>query len=158
MASSAGAGLVKELEATLKFFKTTLSAFEPGDATYAPNPDLYTVAGHVAHAADTVDWFIEGGFGKGWDMEFETLIAKAKGVTSLEEATAWLERAFAHAIEVVDLASDAQLFEPIPDTRIMGGAPRAAVVSGIVDHTAHHRGSLAVYARLLGKVPPMPYA
>ena len=36
--------------------------------------------------------------------------------------------------------------------------PRLGVVSGIVDHTAHHRGSLAVYARLRGKVPPMPYA
>ncbi len=24
-------------------------------------------------------------------------------------------------------------------------------------HTAHHRGALAVYARLLGKVPAMPY-
>jgi uncharacterized damage-inducible protein DinB len=40
----------------------------------------------------------------------------------------------------------------------MGGAPKRAVISGIVDHTAHHRGSLAVYARLRGKVPTMPYA
>jgi len=38
------------------------------------------------------------------------------------------------------------------------GAPRAAVVSGIADHTAHHRGALSVYARLIGKEPPMPYA
>ena len=46
----------------------------------------------------------------------------------------------------------------IPDTRIMEGAPRLSVVSGIVDHTAHHRGSLAVYARLIGKEPLMPYS
>jgi uncharacterized damage-inducible protein DinB len=26
-----------------------------------------------------------------------------------------------------------------------------------VEHTAHHRGALTVYSRLLGKVPPMPY-
>ena len=39
----------------------------------------------------------------------------------------------------------------------MSGAPRLAVVSGIVDHTAHHRGALSVYCRLLNKVPPMPY-
>ena len=91
-------------------------------------------------------------------MDFEADIREAKAVTSLEDAVAWLHRAFEHAIEVVGSASDEELFTPIPDTRIMEGAPRAAAVSGIVDHTAHHRGSLAVYARLIGKVPLMPYS
>jgi uncharacterized damage-inducible protein DinB len=27
----------------------------------------------------------------------------------------------------------------------------------MVEHTAHHRGALTVYSRLLGKVPLMPY-
>lgn len=151
-------GLVVDLESTLRFFQTTLAVFEPGDASYAPSPELYTVAGHVAHAADSVDWFIEGAFGAGWDIDFDALIAKAKAVTSLEEATDWLKRAFANAVTVVGAASDKDLFTPIPDTRIMNGAPRIAVVSGIIDHTAHHRGSLAVYARLIGKVPAMPYS
>jgi len=151
-------GLVKELESTQKFFMTTLSVFEPDDAGFAPYPELYTVAGHVAHAADSIDWFIEGAFGGGWDMEFEASIAKAKAVTSLQEAIEWLNRAFVNAKAVVGKASDQILFELIPDTRIMEGAPRLAVVSGIVDHTAHHRGSLAVYARLIGKQAPMPYS
>jgi uncharacterized damage-inducible protein DinB len=151
-------GLVMDLKGTQKFFKTTLSVFEPEDAGFAPSPEVYTVAGHVAHAADSVDWFVEGAFGEGWDMDFDALIAKAKAVTSLEEAVAWFDRAFTNAIEVVGAASDQVLFEAIPDKRIMEGAPRIAIVSGIVDHTAHHRGSLAVYARLIGKVPEMPYA
>ena len=151
-------GLVKELESTQKFFKTTLSVFTPDDEGFAPFPELYTVAGQVAHAADSIDWFIEGAFGDGWDLEFDASIAKAKAVTSLDEAKEWLDRAFANAIAAVGAASDETLFESIPDTRIMGGAPRAAVVSGIVDHTAHHRGSLAVYARLVGKEPMMPYS
>ncbi len=155
---SAADGFVKELESTLKFFKTTIATFEPADEGFAPHSDLYSVAGHIAHAADSVDWFIEGGFGKGWDMEFDALIAKAKAVTSLEEATAWLEKSFANAIAIVGAASDETLFEPMPDTRIMGPAPRCSVISGVVDHTAHHRGSLAVYARLIGKVPAMPYS
>jgi uncharacterized damage-inducible protein DinB len=155
---AAAQGLVRELESTLKFFKTTLSIFEPDDGGFAPFPELYTVSGHVAHTADSVDSFIEGAFGAGWDMEFEALIATAKAVTSLPEAIEWLDRAFANAAEVVGAASDEALFEPIPDTRIMTGAPRIAVISGIVDHTAHHRGSLAVYARLIGKEPAMPYA
>ncbi len=151
-------GLVQQLESTQKFFKTTLSVFVPEDGGFAPYPELYTVAGHVAHAADSIDWFIEGAFGGGWDLEFDALIAKAKAVTTLEEAVGWLDRAFTNAIAVVGAASDQVLVESIPDKRIMEGAPRLAVVSGIVDHTAHHRGSLAVYARLIGKEPPMPYA
>ena len=151
-------GLVSQLESTKKFFNTTLSVFESDDAGFAPYPELYTVAGHVAHVADSTEWFIEGAFGDGWDLEFDASIAKAKSVTSLEEANEWLDRSFANAIAVVGAASDQTLFEPIPDTKIMEGAPRMAVVSGIVDHTAHHRGSLAVYARLVGKEPLMPYS
>ena len=155
---SAAPGLVMELQQTLKFFKNTLSCFEAGDAGFAPNEDVFTVAGQVAHTAFTVDWFIEGGFGAGWDMDFDAEVAKAKAVTSLDEAVAALDAAFENAEKVVGAASDEELFSPIPDQNIMAGAPRQAVVSGIVDHTAHHRGSLAVYARLLGKVPTMPYA
>ena len=151
-------GLVKEMESTQKFFNTTVSVFESDDAGFAPYPELYTVAGHIAHAADSIDWFIEGAFDDGWDMEFEASIAKAKEVTSLQGATEWLDRSFVNARAVVGEASDQILFELIPDTRIMEGAPRLAVLSGIVDHTAHHRGSLAVYARLIGKQAPMPYS
>ena len=46
---------------------------------------------------------------------------------------------------------------PLPKDGIMGGAPRMAIVGGIIDHTAHHRGALSVYARLRGKAPAMPY-
>ncbi len=154
----AAEGFTKELEMDLKFFKATLSVFREEDAGYAPQPELYTVAGHVAHTADTVNWFVEGAFGTGWDMDFAALIAHAKAVTSLAEATAQLAQAFAKAAEVIGAASDGQLFEPIPDKQIMEGAPRCSIVSGITDHTAHHRGALAVYARLQGKEPPMPYA
>ena len=150
--------LVRELESTRKFFKATLSVFGSDDAGFAPVPELYTVAGHVAHVADSVDWFVDGAFGEGWNMNFETLIARAKAVTSLSEATDWLDRSFANAGKVVGAASDQQLHEVIPDTRIMSGAPRMAIVSAITDHTAHHRGALTVYARLIGKVPPMPYS
>lgn len=155
---SRAAGLASVLESTHTYFRKTLSTFAPEDAGYAPNPELYSVAGHVAHTADSVDWFIEGAFGTGWDMDFDSMIAKARAVTSLSDASDWLDRAFKNAVTVVGSASDEELLSPIPDARIMEGENRIVVVSGIVDHSAHHRGSLAVYARLLGKVPPMYYA
>ncbi len=154
---SAAEGYKKELENALKFFNSTISVFGEADSEYAPEPELYSVAGHVAHTADTVDWFVEGAFGSGWNMDFEAEVAKSKAVKSLEEAKERLQQAFANAAAVIGAATDQQLFEPIPDKRIMEGAPRCSIVSGVTDHTAHHRGALAVYARLLGKEPPMPY-
>jgi uncharacterized damage-inducible protein DinB len=150
--------LVKELESAKKLFATTTSVFTAEDATFAPDPILYTVAGHIAHAADTIEWFIEGAFGAGWNLDFETLNTKVRAVESLAESRAWMDRAFGTAIGTVDSADEETLAGPISDTRIMGGAPRMAIVNGIVDHTAHHRGSLAVYARLIGKAPPMLYS
>ena len=46
--------------------------------------------------------------------------------------------------------------EPITG-EIMKGAPKMAVIGGITDHSAHHRGALSVYARLLDRIPMMPY-
>ncbi len=154
----AAEGFVEQLSAAHKFFKTTMTAFTEDDSSFSPKPELYTVAAHVAHSADSVDWFVEGAFGKGWDMDFEALIARAREVKSIEEAMSWFDRSFVQAMAVVGGASDEKLFAPMRDSPIMEGAPRCAIVSGITDHTAHHRGALALYARLLDKVPPMPYA
>ncbi len=152
------AAIVAQLKTSHKYMKSTVSIFEEDDAGFAPQPELYTVAGHIAHAADSVDWFVEGAFGKGWNLDFEGLIAAARAVETLEEANAWLDRAFENAIATFESASDEDLAGKIVDERIMGGAPRASIVGPIVDHTAHHRGALTVYARLLGKVSPMPYS
>ncbi len=150
--------LIQQLETARKLFATTTSVFTTEDEGYAPNPELYTVAGHIAHTADSIDWFVEGAFGDGWNLDFEAHIAKARAVESLEKAQAWLDNAFNGAIEAVSAASAADLDEPIADTRILAGAPKSAVINEIVDHSAHHRGSLAVYARLLSKAPPMLYS
>ena len=154
---SQASDIVAQLETSHRYFRSAISVFEEGDAGFAPRPELYTVAGHVAHAADSVEWFVEGAFGSGWNMDFEGLIAAAKAVETLEEASAWLDRAFGHATATFESASDEELAATIPDERIMRGAPRSAIVGPIVDHTAHHRGALTVYARLLGRVPRMIY-
>ncbi len=151
-------GYIQELQMTLKFFNATISVFEESDSGYAAQPEMFTVAGQVAHAAATVDWFVEGAFGEGWDMDFEAHLAETNAVTRISDAKEKLEKAFVDIIEVFGGASDEDLCAPIPDKQILDGAPRCAIVSAINDHTAHHRGALSVYARLLGKEPPMPYA
>ena len=149
--------LATRLRTSLKYFRGTASGFEEGDSEFAPEPEMFTVAAQVAHVADTVDWFVEGAFGGGWDMDFAGIEARIRAVTSLAEANAWLDRAFEAAVRAVEAATDEELRAPVPDDRMMKGMPRAGIVNGIVDHTAHHRGSLAVYLRVMGRKPVMPY-
>ena len=149
----------QQLQVIKKFFDTATAGLDETDADFAPRPEMFTVAVQVAHVAQTVDWFVEGGFGEGWKMDFgEADAALRKDVTSLADARARLDRAFENAAQVIGSKTMAELREPFPpDSPIMAGLPRMAIVDGINEHTAHHRGALSVYARLRGKVPAVPY-
>ncbi len=69
-------GLIAELNATRQFFNKTIECLTEEDSNFAPIPELYTVAAHVEHTAQSINWFIEGAFGKGWDMDFENSAAR----------------------------------------------------------------------------------
>jgi uncharacterized damage-inducible protein DinB len=119
---------------------------------------MYTAAQLVAHVAQTVDWFVQGAFAAGgFDLDFERMDKEVRAVTSLAAARAWMERACAAAVTAIQSKDEAAWNEPLPPGPIMGGQPRSSVLGAVMDHTAHHRGALSVYTRLLGKVPPMPY-
>ncbi|GAK59719.1 hypothetical protein U27_06704 [Candidatus Vecturithrix granuli] len=150
-------GLIMELQTMRQFFLNSTSCLTEADSSFAPTPEMFTAAQQVAHAALTIDWFMDGAFGKEFDMDFEQQMAEIKKFTSLQQALANFEKAIERAILTVRESSDEELMSPLPAGPIMGGAPKAAVISAMADHTAHHRGALTVYSRLLGKVPPMPY-
>lgn len=149
---------IGEVSATHEFFNRSTSGLTEAHSTYAPEAGMMTVAQMVAHTAQTIEWFIEGAFRpEGFDMDFESAAAKTNACTSLADAKAWFEKAVASAKETLATKSDADLLAPLPPGPIMGGMPRMAVIGGITDHTAHHRGALTVYARMNKIVPPMPY-
>ena len=155
MADNAYALPIKQ---SLQFLSRTCSVFKEEDSGYAPTPGQFTVAQHVAHVAQTIDWFIVGGFSpNGFDMDFAVHHAAIRDVHSLEAAFTWLAKAVDNATAVLDTKTAEDMMAPLPDGPIMGGEPKAAIVAAIAEHTAHHRGALAVYARLLGYAPPMPY-
>jgi uncharacterized damage-inducible protein DinB len=150
--------LIARIRMTGKFFTTGTACFDEADSNFAPEGDLFPVAAHVAHSAHTIDWFIAGMFSpSGFALDFEAQVARDKQCTSLEEARGRFDRAVENAVETLASKSDEELMAPLADNPIFGQIPRAAVIDGLVDHTAHHRGALAVYARLAGKVPAMPY-
>ncbi|MCW8848427.1 MAG: DinB family protein [Melioribacteraceae bacterium] len=151
-------GLIKELEIQQTFLLNTISCLSEEDSGFKPKDKMYTVAQHIGHAAETIDWFMEGAFGNGFEMNFDNYEEKMKEkYNSFDDSVKLLKEATARGIEAIKNASDAELMAPITG-EIMKGAPKLSVIGGITDHTAHHRGALAVYARLLDRVPMMPYS
>lgn len=148
--------LKHELESSLEYFERSSRVLQEEHSTYAPVPGQYTVAVHVAHMAITIDWFLVGAFGPGFDMDFGKLDEMAWAVSSLTEARKMLGDAYDRAIEATQQWSEADWQADFPEGSIMKG-PKGGAVFAIVDHSAHHRGALTVYSRLLGLKPLMPY-
>lgn len=150
--------LLAQLNSANECFGRSTAALGEENSSFAPAEGVYTAAQQVAHAAHTIDWFMEGAFSpQGFDLDFEAQDRKVREVTSLTDARAWLSRSVDNARELVNSKSEDEWSQPLADGPIMGGQPRAVVFGGITDHTAHHRGALTVYTRLIGKTPPNPY-
>jgi len=150
--------IIAELRGTQEYFNRSTRTLTEADSSFTPIEGTWTVAQQIGHVAHTVDWFVEGAFRpEGFDTDWPKIQEEISRVKSVDEARAWLDAAFARAIDFLGARTPEELAQPLPPGDIMGGAPRFAIVSAIADHTAHHRGALTVYARLLGRVPPMPY-
>ena len=150
--------LIKELESIEVFLLRSIDCLAEEDSGFKPTENMLTVAQQVAHIAQTVDWFVDGATKpEGFDMDFEKHWVQVKPCSSLNEATDWFKRSIAGAKEAIGNMDMVELMSPLPAGPVMGGAPKLAIVGGISDHTAHHRGALTVYSRLLGKTPKMPY-
>lgn len=74
-----------------------------------------------------------------------------------QEARGQLDAALTKAVHFFDSCSADDLARPLPPGPVMGGQPLGDIAWAMIEHTAHHRGALTVYSRLLGKVSPMPY-
>ncbi|MEO8277080.1 MAG: DinB family protein [Thermoanaerobaculia bacterium] len=148
---------LQQIDDTRTYFDRTTRCLDEKDSNFRATPDTMTVAQQVAHAAQTLDWFREGAFDDHWDMDFETATAATTQVTSLDEARLWMSNAWERLRSRVAASNDVELGGSMADNPILGTRRRYHVVDAIVDHCGHHRGALAVYARLAGKVPAMPY-
>jgi uncharacterized damage-inducible protein DinB len=150
--------LAKQLVASKEFFDRSTRVLEEADSGFRPREEMMTVAQQVAHTAQTLDWFIEGGSRpEGFDLDFEKSAKTIATITSLTTAREMLEKAYANAIHFLRSRAPEEFARPLPPGPVMGGQPLSDVVWAMVEHTAHHRGALTVYSRLLGKVPAMPY-
>ncbi len=90
-------------------------------------------------------------------MDFEARAEKVAAHTSLEGAMQLCAKPSRRLRERTEASNDEELGATLPDNPILGVQPRYHLFEALVDHTGHHRGTLAVYTRLRGRVPPMPY-
>ncbi len=150
--------LAGQMAAMKEYFDRSTRVLDESDSGFAPQAGMFTTAQVVAHTAQTVEWFITGAFApEGFSLDFDRMDSEVRAVTSLAAARAWFEKACATLQESIEAHSEADWMAALPPGPIMGELPRIAVFNALTDHTAHHRGALTVYTRLLGKVPPMPY-
>jgi len=147
-----------QLLASEDFFARSTRVLEEADSGFRPVEGMMTAAQQVAHAAQTLDWFIQGASrSEGFDFDFAQHAQALQSVTSLAAARQMLAAAYANAIQFLRSRSPEDLAQPLPPGPVMGGQPISDIVWAMVEHTAHHRGALTVYSRQLGKVPVMPY-
>ena len=93
---------VAELESTEQFFNRSTRSLTEEHSGVKPAPDVMTAAQQVAHAAQTIDWFIEGAFRReGFDTNFQAHAKAIENCTSLTDARAW----FAKAVAVANIPS-----------------------------------------------------
>ena len=149
---------VQQLAVTQEFFERSTRCLVEDDSGFQATGELFTVSQQVAHVAQTIDWFMEGAFRpEGFDMDFEAMHGQVVEIVSLGAAREWLSTSFSKAKELIASKSMEELSELMPADCIMGPSPRFSIISAIADHTAHHRGALTVYSRMIGHTPAMPY-
>ena len=147
-----------QILASKEFFERSTRVLEEADSNFRPREEMMTVAQQVAHAAQTLDWFIDGAMRpEGFDLNFEEHAKALQNVKSLAEARRRFDAACKRAVDFLRSKAPEELARPLPPGPVMGGQPVSEIVWSMVEHTAHHRGALTVYSRMLGKVPPMPY-
>jgi len=152
------ADALHKIDAARRFFARSTSTLGEADSAFRATPETWTAAAQIAHVAQAIDWFRAGALDDDWRLDFEVMTAESEALTSLTAAREWLDEAWDRLSTRLAATTDEELSAPMADNPILGPRPRYTVISAIAEHTGHHRGALAVYARLLGRTPPMPYA
>ena len=140
-----------------KYLSKILRDFEEEHADFRPADGMMTVAQQIRHIAATVSWFRKGAFGAGFDMDFGKLEAKNLAPTTLGEAMKKLDATYDAYAAFLEPLDEGELMAPMAPNPIFGEAPKMLVLIAGGDHTAHHRGALSVYLRLVGVKPAMIY-
>ncbi|MGA2435274.1 MAG: hypothetical protein ABSG25_08315 [Bryobacteraceae bacterium] len=128
-----------QLLASKEFFERSTRVLDEADSGFRPREGMMTVAQQVAHAAQTLDWFIEGASRReGFDLDFAKHAKALEGVTSLAAARQMLETAYANAIHFLGSSGFLVGHFWLVWTERSGSRPRDARPKGLA-LTGEHR-------------------
>jgi uncharacterized damage-inducible protein DinB len=139
------------------FLNNVLNVLPADAGDSAPLPGMMSAAHQIAHIAMTIEWFIDGTFGKGFSDDFSAQQAMLSQSLTIAEARVRLDAAWDRWIALVEATTPESLQQTVPPNPFFQDKPRETVIMYNSDHTAHHRGILTVYLRHLGITPPMVY-
>ncbi len=169
------------------FFLRATAVFAEHDADYRPAAGMLSVVEHIHHATAALELFVSQYFcrfvqtksiehrsfrlGRSWlsaqpELGFADLSWTDKAAAyqassereTLTQALAALSQTLEYTATLFARLDLAQLQQPLGDNPVMPAYFTGFDVAEFMfDHTAHHRGALAQYARLLGHDPKIPY-
>ena len=140
-----------------EYLMKIVGAFESGQGKFRPAEGMITVAQQINHITFMIRWFVQGAFGTGFDLNPDKSAAATREDLDLNEAIRRLNETYDDYIAFLETLTVAELDAHMPPNPILGEVPRISLLRAQADHTAHHRGVLTVYLRLLGVVPPVIY-
>jgi hypothetical protein len=115
------AALQTQLAAMKEYFDRSTRVLEEKDSNYRPVTGMLTAAQQIAHAAQTVEWFVGGAFAAaGFDMDFERMDKEVRAVTSIAAARAWMDRACDKAKSAIESHLEADWNAQFPPNPIHG--------------------------------------
>lgn len=143
-----------------RYRATTLQVLDAldGDADLAwrPTPESFTVGQHLLHIAQTEEYYFPGLLRHEWDASCLRLDGAAAAVAASSEV---LRAYFARVRARTD-----ELLSDVPESAldaIHTDVPAAVVPCSlrwwlwfVLEHELHHKGQLAVYLRMMGRVAP----
>jgi hypothetical protein len=78
------------LSAMKEYFDRSTRVLDEADSTFAPMEGMFTASQQVAHAAQTLSWFVQGALApEGFDLDFERMDKQVRGS---DHATCSFER------------------------------------------------------------------
>jgi hypothetical protein len=138
-------------------FLRGISPITEADSSFKLTDDGRTAAQQIAHAAQIVDFCVEGAVGSGFDYDYVAREEALGDVTSVTAAIASVNRAFDDAIDRFERAPIAVLLGPLPEGGMLSSEMAISAVGAILDGVAEQRGVLAAYIEALGRTPGFPY-
>ncbi|MFC1561632.1 DinB family protein [candidate division KSB1 bacterium] len=154
MDGKTAAGIVRNER---KYLQNIIKDFKPENGGFNPVEGMLTVAQQINHIAHTILWFREGAFGSGFEMDPAVLEKQVMVKVSFEESLKKLNDTYDNWIAFLEGLSEEELNAPLPENSFFGPLPKSMIIYSNFEHTAHHRGALSVYLRLLGIKPTMVY-